>query len=125
MGILARQVWAEVMTDPFFDYDNGDSAARLLLADHYAERGDERAAGYRWMAERDKSPLRVAIAGYACIAWLRDREPSESFRLSPQVFDLIDGVMDPEFEVFEYPSIIAAEEALCRAVLTLEGESVD
>ena len=47
------------------DAEPDNSAMRLVFADWLEERGDWRAAGYRWMAERGKAPMPWPRVGYA------------------------------------------------------------
>lgn len=51
-----RRVNGEQFFHACLDAKPDDPAARLLLAEWHADRGDPRAIGYRWMAERGKFP---------------------------------------------------------------------
>jgi len=108
------------MTDEFFfqfalDMSPDDSGARLLFAEWLADGGDERSAGYRFMAEQVKRPF----ASMSTWEWWQDvpTNPPE-IRLAEdlwQALPVAPAVGYPRCK--EWASRSEAEEALCQLLL--------
>ncbi len=98
-----------------------DHALRLVFADWLEERGDWRAAGYRWMGECRQHPRRAALSwDWWDLRWLRKyREagmPLSAAMLESSLFERLDGYATSGPNFREYTDRRAAEEALCRAL---------
>lgn len=92
------------------DQHPDDAAARLLLAEHLAERGDPDAAGYRWMAERAKRPYS------ANWSWTWGSGTLVPSGLPTAISSALSGGTRPVACYWvEYPTRRDAELALCRA----------
>lgn len=112
-----------------------DSAARWLFAEWLAERGDWRAAGYRWMAREGKYPQRTPSGGDITWDWWSAtpsgdagrRDPSHDHEhLTPALFELLEGYSyhsdwSNQVAYREYYTREDAEEALCRALYALQA----
>lgn len=100
--------------DLFDDRDNSDSDARLLFAEYLDERGDDRAAGYRWMGERAKWPY--CDDYYDMPYGWHNAGPGTTPHcgLTWEILEAMDSVIVGG--LMEFPTRRAAEEALCRAV---------
>lgn len=103
------------MSDAFaaaLDADPSDSAARLLYADWLEERGDERAAGYRWMAERGKWPYETISR----VGWRWYEDDLQSGDPAAVGEELFDATPEPkDRRGYAYSSRRAAEDALAWA----------
>src|SRR5947208_1432935 len=98
--------------------DVGDSAARWLLAEWLEERGDERAAGYRWMGRQRKFPCRTSRTwDWWNIRWQRKVMSTLLLpaMIDRAVFARLTGYLGHGPDFREYGSRRAAEEALCLA----------
>lgn len=119
-GKSARSAAREAFFRSRLDRELGDDAARLLFADWLEERGDGRAAGYRWMARRRKKPSR---APYTWDWWHEDSTNRREIVLPDAVWRLLDA---PPAERFpnckEFPSLAAAEEEICRVIALLQAQ---
>jgi hypothetical protein len=103
------------------DADPSDQETRRVLADAYDDAGNAvMADGLRWMAERDRHPLRIAGEW----EWVQERNERWA-RAFPSPSDLpawialgIGGRATEQYGsvVTSYPTRRAAEEALCRAL---------
>ena len=97
-----------------------DHALRLVFADWLEERGDWRAAGYRWMGENHSYPIRSAMSwDWWDSGWLRGSDEAPILlpaMLDSAMFARLDGhvMSGPSFR--EYLDRSSAEEALCRAL---------
>ena len=95
-------------------HDLDDAAARLLFADWLADRGDDRASGYRFMAERAKHPYR----GHNTFEWWTMASAnSDAIKLSDELWQALpvtpaNGYPDCK----EFRTRRRAEEALCALV---------
>jgi uncharacterized protein (TIGR02996 family) len=104
------------------DQNPANHELRLVFADWLEERGDWRAAGYRFMGERRKYPQYF-------IHRLKGQPPDWNWRLQPvvgadadvaELFELIEGYQHSTEIWKEFATRIDAEEALCRAILKRE-----
>lgn len=114
--------------DPFFESALAnfpeDSALRLLLAGWYADRGDGRAIGYRWMAERSKYPFdwrtNQEITGYETFDWYSGEGAIWEVPLHCTLPTELWAAFDPrriDTGCFSaYRTSRQAEEALCRVL---------
>jgi uncharacterized protein (TIGR02996 family) len=98
----------------------GDAAARLLLAEWLAERGDERSEGYRWMARHHKYPL--FLGGRRMWAWTDAfQHGAEHNHLPAALFDALPQPIDSIWK--SYRKQHEAEEDLARQIDAIEEEA--
>lgn len=95
------------------DADPADAAARLLLAEWLDERGDSRAAGYRWMARRRKHPY--FLSGSERWSWtnLRNAVPVHN-QLPPRLYEALPRQIDTDWK--KYETVREAEEELASEI---------
>lgn len=103
------------------DADPTNSALRLVFADWLEERGDWRAAGYRWMGENHKWPYdwskNAMITVYNTFDWFIDGSPTQwdvpKHCILPAEFRrwFPTSLYMPSFETRR-----EAEEALCKVI---------
>lgn len=101
----------------FLDLEPGDLAARQLLADWLAERGDARAAGFRWMARFSKWPFWLPSSRKW--SWT---DPSNSFpyhnHLPTVLYAALRAPVESSWK--KYATMLEAEEDLCLCLPTIE-----
>jgi hypothetical protein len=100
----------------------GDAAARLLFGEWLEERGDWRAEGYQWMAQRNKEPSQQS---QTCDWWHENATSNRREIVLPDfVWTALDAPVTHNHEnCKEFASRSAAEEALCRALQSLRPAS--
>jgi len=108
-------------TEKFFravlDNDPSDDAAKFLFGDLLDECGDPRAMGYCWMVRRRKEPS-AATATWDW--WHEDSNNRREIVLPDDLWQLLTPMPVERFpNCKEFPSLKAAEEALCVAILEL------
>lgn len=108
------------------DDNPADHELRLVFADWLEERGDWRAAGYRFMGEHRKYPQYFIHPAHG-------QPPDWNWRLHPasdanavvdELFELIEGYRRSTEIWKEFATRIEAEEALCRAVQQRESNGM-
>jgi uncharacterized protein (TIGR02996 family) len=96
--------------------DVADSAARLLLAEWLEERGDRRAAGFRWMGRHHKYPYFLpASRKWSCTS-LRNADPVHN-HLPPRLYKALGQEVDSDWK--KYALELDAEEDLARTIAAM------
>lgn len=119
------------------DADPYSSAIRFVFADWLEDRGDWRAAGYRWMADHGRSPVPCTASEMITTwDWWCQLDPDQPRRAAGHIhdacwvrLDLFNRLRDYRFKSSwsggvaykEYPDRRTAEEALCRAVAAVRA----
>lgn len=112
-----------------FDADPTNSALRLVFADWLEERGDWRAAGYRWMGENRKWPYdwskNAIITSFDTLDWFIEGSPVQ-WKVPEHC--ILPAGLQPWFPAHIYwPSYHTrreAEEALCKVILEWSNGAV-
>ena len=117
---LLRRLWPAVVS-PDHRPQRRDELAALyaVFADWLEEQGDERAAGYRWLARQGKFPRR----GGSSWDWWRfgNHEGTAPEDLPNRVWDRLPGTANVlTAQCKEYVTPEAAERAVCKAIRRLE-----
>jgi uncharacterized protein (TIGR02996 family) len=108
------------------DADPANFALRLVFADWLEERGDRRAAGYRWMGEQRKWPYdwskNAMITSFDTFDWFMEGSPVQ-WKVPDHC--ILPAELQPWFPANiywpSYPSRRDAEEALCKVILEWSG----
>ncbi len=102
------------------DADPANVALRLVFADWLEERGDWRAAGYRWMGEHCKWPYdwskNAMITVYDTFDWFIDGSPTQWDVPKHCVLPAEFRPWFPRLYMPSYASRREAEESLCEVI---------
>lgn len=100
---------------------SGDFTTMLVYADWLDERGDPRAAGYRWVAANRLKPAHYDIRGRPWTWWNAYAEVADAYgrtALPPHVWKALTGVVKYDLlgRFFaDFPDLYAAYDAAARA----------